>query len=328
MDPQTAQAAGLKPADRQFLDISQAPRFKEPRRISDKLLTKEQTAVMTPQVAAQFAGQDNGGTVLPFPQGMPQPQPASQAPQMAPQQAILMPGAQAPPTPPVLPNDSPRVQDRISKLYGAWKSAEERALESDQRLAAVLARIEGRLSPGPSGDSFFQATPPPAPPQISSPYPEPVGPGTEKPLTRSELFSVLQQHTQELQKVSLLASSQAASRVEAERDFPDVFADPQLRQHAEYIRQRDYPHDPSGPYKAAALARGLALPVGGAPLGNGASSAILRKQELMGIGPSVPEGTGTSNDPFARYNEALQIARASGREEDLVRLRLIQQGLL
>lgn len=326
MNPITAQRAGLKPADREFLDISAAPRIKEPRNPSGKLLTEAQTKVMTPEQAAVMNGDVNSTGLLPGPTPAgylpalpPAPAPVSQAP-------IPIPAAA-----PVQSSDSARVQARINSLYGQMKSAEERAVEAESRYAALMARLEGRFSPEPSGQPFFQASPVPSqPPSIPSPYPEPgsLQQHGEKPLTRAELLAVLNQHTQEVQKASLLASAQAASRVEAERDFPDVFADSQLRQHAELIRQRDYPNDPAGPYKAACMARGLALPVGGTMPGGGASSAILRKEALMGVGPSVPEGTGTPNDLNARYEAALAAYRATGHEEHLVHARLIQQGLI
>jgi hypothetical protein len=126
-----------------------------------------------------------------------------------------------------------------------------------------------------------------------------------------------------------LTSAHSVSRLEAERDFPDVYGDPELRAAAETILARDprFSQDRQGPYLAAALARGLATRSISGSSPQGGMPAAARKEALAGVGASVPEGSGAPDDRQARYDQAMTRARATGKEEDAAFARLIQQGL-
>jgi len=231
------------------------------------------------------------------------------------------PAASAPPpAAPTSPQDTPRVQDRINKLWGEKRSAEERAEELERKLAEALAQNRPQFSqvgnPALSNDPFGS------------------GSGSDSApagyISREEFQRELNRQTQDLLRHQALTQAHTVSRSEAQRDFPDVFASPDLEAAANRIWSEDKAlrEDPHGPYKAAALARGLGASFGGSAQRSGSVSASLRKEELTGVGASVPEGSGNADDRAARYQEAMARARRSGREEDAIRARLIAQGLM
>jgi hypothetical protein len=227
---------------------------------------------------------------------------------------------------PVTPRDTPRVRDRIAQLWGQKRDAEERAAALEARLAA-LERTPPPIYPSPPVDW-------PAP-GANPPYPEPSAPtpfGQAPPLphagyvSRAELAALLAQQRQETRLMNELGTAQIASRLEAERDFRDVFENPELRAAAADVWERDrsLQTDPRGPWKAAAIVRGLSATSPAAP---GSPAPDARKQALAGTGPTVPAGgTSASPDRAARYNAALRQARQSQRPEDFARARRIQLG--
>lgn len=335
--PADAQAAGLAPADREFLDLSRVQKMKEPRNPSAQLMTKEQAGAAALALAAATSPLSPTPTSVYNPAAAPAPQSSGLAnPGAAPAEPAVIPFPVSPPAqaaPPILPGDTPRVQDRINKLFGRARTAEERAADAEARYADLLARVEARLG-GPSG-------PPPAapgygPPQFSpsldsfgSPQPpaaaEPPGAG---PITRAELAQILAAQTRFLVAQNALAQAHSVSLAEAQRDFPDVFMDPELKAAADQLWRSDprYQNDPNGPYTAAALVRGLARPRG-VPQVPGGQPATVRKEALSAVGISVPEGPPQPDDRQARYDAAKARAQATGREEDAALARMIALGL-
>lgn len=326
----TSSQSGLRPAGSELFDPRNAPVIKEPRRPTDHLMTKEQVVMIQSQASANGNAYNDA---VPLSQPL-NPEPTVPQPMVPPtSQPPTAPAVSAPtaPQPPVLPGDSQRVQDRINRLYGEKKTAEERVQELETRLSAMIGRFEPAQNPFNGFPSQLQPPAPP-PPAAFNPFESPGG-GPPQPdgqyVSRSEMAALLQAQTQQLLRVQALGAAHSASRSEAQRDFPDVFAHPQLASVYERALSRDFSGDPEGPYKAAMLARGAAFSVGGPPAQPGPQvPTSARKEGLMGVGASVPEGSGATDDRAARYQAALARARQTGREEDVVTARLIQQGLL
>lgn len=312
--PEQTMISGLKPTDHEFLDLSQAQILKQPKKISENLVTAEQMKAL--QAAAPS-----------MPEAPTTPTPAPPASLTTPISPTAAPATNPPspevPAPPTFPQDSPKVQDRINKLWGEKRSAEERAAEAERKYTELLA-AQARLpafsqvgNPAPT-DSFSFGS----------------GASSDSPpagyISREEFQRELNRQTQELLRHQALTQAHTVSRSEAQRDFPDVFADPELEAAANRIWSDDKAlrEDPHGPYKAAALARGLRPSLGGSAQRSGDVPASLRKEALSGTGVSVPEGSGASSDRVARYKEAMARAARSGSEDDAVRALLIARGAL
>lgn len=314
--PEQTMISGLKPTDHEFIDFNQVKTLKEPRRVSENLVTAEQMKAIQAQAE-------------PPPPALPAQVPGAGAPlTSSPPSIPQAPTAPTPPSnpvsvPPTSPQDTPRVQDRINKLWGEKRTAEEKAAELERKLAELTA--------AQNAARFSTVGTPREEPSFST-----LGSGSASDsapagyISREEFARELARQTQEIMRHQALTQAHTVSRSEAQRDFPDVFANPELEGAANRIWQEDRSlrEDPHGPYKAAALARGLQAPFGGAAPRSGGVPASLRKEELSGVGASVPEGSGASDDRVARYQEAMARARRSGREDDAVRARLIAQGIL
>lgn len=327
--PMDALQSGLRPADREMLDFSRSPVIKQARDPSRNLMTKEQAA----------AGVSTSPAALPPIPAAAVPQSSGQAnPGLSSSPAGTIPPVTIPSTPPataappLFPGDSPRVQDRINKLFGRAKSAEERAAEAESRLADLMNRVEARLG-GPSGPPAAPGYPPMPYPNAQLPMePGPLGQaesaGAGQPITRAELAHLLQMQTRMFMEHNALTNAHSVSRAEAERDFPDVFSNPALKAAADQIWASDpgLKRDPMGPYKAAILARGLYGPSAGASP-SVASQATAQKEALSAVGATVPEGPAQPDDRQARYDAAMARARATGREEDAALARLIAMGV-
>lgn len=241
-----------------------------------------------------------------------------------PSQTVPQPTSQTsqPPTAPVLPTDSPRVQDRINKLYAQKRSAEEEAaglraliLEQSNKIDALTAS----RAYGPPPSSI-----PETPPSYVPGEPPAVPAGQY--ISRHELERILTAERQAAARIAALSNAQIVSRDEAVRDFPDVFADPDLRSAADQVFRSDpaFSGDPNGYYKAAALVRGLQP----ASRPNPAPVSAAARKHAMSFGPSIPEASAPQPNNVERYRAALNRARQTQRPEDFVLARKIQLGLV
>jgi hypothetical protein len=244
------------------------------------------------------------------------PQPLAQlppapAPVASPAQAPTLP--QVPPTAPVTPQDSPRVRDRIHTLYGRWKGAEENSNKYLQEIESLKAEVASLRRPAPQVQGYEYSGPVqpsdfPAPGQPQSTYPS-------AGITREELRVELAEWTRQQDT----RNAQIESRLAAERDYPDVFANPDLRASVDEIISLDpnLQNDPLGPVKAALIVRGL----NGSPQTSAVDDA--RRTALGGPGATVPEGNSQAASPedlSAQYNEALRVASVTQKQEDWARV--------
>lgn len=127
-------------------------------------------------------------------------------------------------------------------------------------------------------------------------------------------------------EASTLSHAHTLSRLEAEKDFPDVFGNPEVFAQAERIWATDpfLRKDPNGPIKAAALARAFSGPA----LSSAPSPAEdVRKLAISSVGPSLAQGSGQPVVREDRYRQALAYARYTQQPADFVRARNIQLGL-
>lgn len=249
-------------------------------------------------------------------------QPVQVAP---PQVAPAIPSPQLAPAAPAQPAVSPRAQDRINDLFGRARGAEDTVAQ----LKAENERLrEAALRPSAVLPDVSAAAPlAPTYPQGQD-YGQPAGAVEEAPITRAELASILTQQTQNLAGVLGTRDAQAASTREAEALYPQVYADPTMRESARQIWEADpaLQRDPRGPEKAALLTLGLHASQAASEL---PASADARKQVLSGAGATVPAGNESvpeTGDRAVRYNQALAHARATGRTSDFARARRIQTG--
>jgi hypothetical protein len=316
----------------EFIDLDEANVLKEPRDPTKHRMTgTEAKAYQTGQLDVEYAPPklraiDALQPQQPPPQVAPaavNPPPVVQPTQVpaAPQQALLsnqqVPPGQQPAGPPVQPQDSQRVQNRINRLYGQMRTAEEERDAYAQRLEQLEARMAGLSRPADPGYRLAEGSGAGAAAEPAGEY-----------VSRAELQQTLTQVTQAIQQRDKLADSQFASRSEAERDFAPHFANPEFRSTYDTILARDgaLRADPDGPYKAAIMARGM---FADAPLTApaGTTPDTARRQILSGVGPSVPEGAAAQpDDRVTRYNQALAYARSTGRDQDFVRALLIKNG--
>jgi len=303
-------AMGIDTTRSEFVDLNSLPVIRNRISPADRSMTKEQ--------AASYQKGEIGAPEAPPPQDAPlypqQPAPAAPAPSPAagpaPAGTLPVPGA-----PPVYPQDTSNVRKRIGKLFGQVKTLEEQLRETQAALGEARAHYQ------PTG-------PPPPPPAPQNPYSfqEPQAPPQN--LSRGEFMELLHQQTRFLLEQQQIAVGQQGSRQEAERDFPDVYADPELRETTEHIFRSDpaLRGDPHGPYKAALMARGAAADPFSRPA-PGPGQVDFRKVQAAGVGPSIPEG---SAQPVptreTRYAEAMERFRRTGRMEDAALARRIQMG--
>lgn len=239
--------------------------------------------------------------IQPTPDPVEAPEAAQPAPQPAQNPAVptQTPVDQAP----VQPTDSDRVQRRINRLFGERQEAREERDQYAQEIAdlrAQVARLSGTAqvpqpSPQPTNDYFG----------AGQQQPQPAGAGDS--LSRQELESLMARQTQYIQNLLTVRDAQASSRSEAEREFPDVFADASMRQTYEQVAPQ-FAQLPNGPYLAAALVRGV---VDRGPTSEaGQVPPEARKAQLSGVGASVPQGTGNPPDALVNAFESA-FARAA-----------------
>lgn len=298
----------------QQLDLNSAPVLRTRTSAVDQALTAvqlEQYQKQNPDLPPAAAAP--APAYVPPPPAMtpaPLPSPVAQAPS-------------APPTPaPVA--DSRSVQDRISDIYGRARSAEELNASLEQRVLDMQRRLDEGFRAQPAFTNPYSA---PAP--VSQPF-DPYGaapaqapPSNEAPVSRAELAAILQAQRKEL----ALTQAHTTARFNAERKYPDVFNNPELREAAATIFARDQAlqSDPLGIEKAVLMARGLSV----SDTRNQATAASpnsVRKEALGSVGVSVPDGNGAAPDQASRYAQALNHARTTGRDEDLFRAYLIREG--
>ena len=319
--PSDAEMAGLPPADKEFLDLSQAQVLR--RRISpaDRAMSKEQAAAY------------QGGAVSAPAETRSFPEPAAPsvpAVPVAPAQAAI-PVPAAPPAPaagaPVSDTYPRQVNARINKLYGQKMEAQEYAAqlaaqlsETNRRLDSLVNREAGRpAAPSQPYTNQYSSSGFGAP----SDGPPPAGDF----VSRAEMQAALDRERSLAGQAFDLLRSHDAARAEAFTDFPDVFGNPELRAAADQILASDsfLQRDPKGPYKAALMARGFSVSES-REVAAAAAVADVRKAALSGAGVSVAEGNGPPADRAQRYQDAMAYARSTQRPEDFVRARLIQLG--
>lgn len=312
--------SGLEQTSVEFMDVAAMPPLRQRTSPADMAMNREQAAAY---VAGQLPAPGMEGPPPPL-----APPPAPPAPPVPPVPATTpIPQATGPD---VRPQDADSVKRRIGKLYGQWKSEQERAADLEGRLQRAEAALNAIQSPPrPFSNQFGQYPPAPAlAPATPGMQPE-SSPGQPSDyVSRTELLAALRAHSELIAEQTRNASAQATARREAEADFPDVFADPDLKEAADRIYASDpfLKADPNGPYKAAAMARGLRDPFAGAPAGGPAPTAE-RKAQLAGIGVSIPQGAPSQpNERELRFREALAYARRTGRLSDYARARRIQMG--
>jgi len=252
-----------------------------------------------------------------------QPAPTFTAPAQAPAANAAVPIAAAGPE--IRPNDPPRFQERINSLYGAKKSAEERAEALERQLQDVLSRLESRPSPQTQAPFTNQYASSPGFQTPANSFDPAQGNPSVAGISRDEVVRLLNEQRQVFAAESSLRNAHIVSRMEAERQFPDVFRDPNIKQIADEIwdRDRTLQFDPHGPEKAALLARGIAYSPG--PFSQSATApASVRKEQISAVGASVPEGSGTPDTLAAQYHAAMERARLTQRPDDFAEARRIQ----
>ena len=318
MDLPNPEQAGLEQSSAEFIDLAAMPPIRQRVSPADLAMGRD-------QAAAYVAGQ------LPAPgvEGPPPPLPPVPLPPTAPQQPappVATTAIPNPTGPDIRPADSDSIRRRIGRLYGQWKSEQERAADLEARLQRTEAALNAIQAPPRPFTNQFAQFPPQAPAPATPGVPSESSPGTPSDyVSRTELLAALRAHSEMIAEQTRTASAQSLARREAEADFPDVFADPDLKEAAERIYASDpfLRSDPNGPYKAAAMARGLRDP--GAPAGGPAPTAE-RKAQLAGIGISIPQGTQQPNERELRFRQALAYANRTGRLTDYARARRIQMG--
>lgn len=218
--------------------------------------------------------------------------------------------------PPVQDGDSQRVQDRINRLYGRARSAEELNSQYESQISDLQSRLRSLETAVPyqSQDTQFSGYTPhlPAGHQPAT---------ADAPISRQELESLLTAQTQAFTAALNVQRAQDASRRELETRYPQL-TDPAVRHTAEQIWASDpaIQRDPRGPEKAALMAIGIhgtEAGVSGPALG---ASAEARKQAISAMGPSIASGSPAAGnaEPSAadRYRAALEHATKTQRLED------------
>jgi hypothetical protein len=290
--------------------------------VDHEVLDLGKAEVLQRRVSPIDAAQILGNSALGLDAAPPAPLPAAPPPPMDPTLQV--------PTPPTSDAYPARVNDRINKLYGQKREAEEKA----QQYEAILAEQNRKLDmlmgmqqrqPNPWTNQYGQSEHQPSSgfiPAQSNPPPA----GT--PVSREEIQALLGAERQAFAQSMQLQHAHSASRDDAARDFPEVFSDQNLRQAAERIWASDpyLQKDPQGPYKAAALARGLSVNEQRAAIAQAVATDV-RKTALTAMGPSVPDGTGQGPSQQQRYEQALARAKYTQEMSDFVLARKIQLGL-
>ena len=320
-----AQASGVNDGKQQ-LDLNSAPVLRTRVSAVDRAMTSEaakafqrgdinapgptqqaiQQAIPSAPVASLLAAQAELEN-----QQMPAP-----IAQLGPQPAPVTPAA------PISDNYPARVNDRINKIWGEKMQAHEYAARLENQMIQLQQKLDSMQSAPQQqqpytnqyGSSQFQSDSARTPPAGDF-------------ISRSEMQAMLSRQSQEMAAQAAIQHAHTVSRLEAEREFPEVFRNETLRSAAERIWNADpfLQRDPKGPLKAAALARAFSEP--GSVQAAAAAAADARKAALSAAGPSIAEGTSQQPSREQRYSEALAYAQRSQNVADFVRARNIQLGL-
>lgn len=303
------------------LDWDSRPMIRKRISPADRALTAEQVKAyqagqlqVEPAVIvnAPAALQDNGPSIAAAP--IVPEQAAIPIPAVVPA-APLAPSPAAPPTQaaaPTSPAYPSKVNERISRLWGERADANDRAARAEAQLADLSRKL----------DSFMQTRPPQSSPE--APYTNqfgssqgfshsPASPPQSDYVSRAEMQATVERIERATMETIDLRNAHLSSAAEAARDFPDVFSNDDLRQAASSILARDpaLQRDAHGPYKAAALARGLYGFESRSPSAQNPVDAV-RKQVLSGLGTSVPEGSGA---PTPQHLAQLAFDRAKATQD-------------
>jgi len=346
MAPMTDVPSGLAPAGREFLDLTTA----KPTRTRISPVDRPAIATANPRnpmamsaAQAQVAAYEAGHPVPPAalgsngaPAAPPMDMPADIAAALAGPPSASPLGAPPNPsttTPPLLattmappPDPYTAVSHRLEALYGSGG-----APSREDQILGLLQRLDQRLqapqpSPAPYSNQYGQFPNPNQNPFGSGG--EPAQPQAAQAVTRGELMDLFSQHSRASAHASALGQSHIISRLETEREFAQEFSDPNFRRAYDTVWGKDaaLQADPNGPFKAAMFVQGLMSRIPGSA--NGLAPAQVRREQIAAGGVSVPEGSAPASDAKSRYEAAMRWAAYTQRDEDFVRARLIQSGLL
>ena len=296
--------ANLQKSDHEFLNLNEAT-----------VIRKRVSAVDALQ------GMTTPVPDAPAPLSTP-PAPTAAAPPPPPPAAAPPPAPPAPASPSLPFADSePRVSDRLNKLYGQRREAEEHSARLEAMLVEQNRRIDALIASQTSRPSDH-----PAP--YTNQYSSSPTPGTSvdagQPLSRQDLQAILEQRDRAIFGALSVREQHDLAREEARRDYPEVFSNADLNAAATRIWNEDryLRSDPHGPYKAAALAYGLLS----RKLPSGAASDA-QKAAIAGVGISVASGNAAGPSQAQRYEQAMARARATQSDNDFILARKIQLGL-
>lgn len=308
---------------KQFLNPDEAPVIRHRVSAVNRAMTEAQAAAFQKgelEVPANVAPTAfaTGAAQAPLPAAAPAPQALPTVP---------VASAPVPLEAPLQPSDGRKVRERIQALWGRARDAETQ----NQALQNQLNEMQNQLR----GIAQARA---PQQPEPNYGYQTPGYAQVQPPdsISRAELQAILEHERRQIGAQTALQNSHVLSRLEAERDFPDVFSDPDLQAAATELWNSDpfLQSDPRGPWKSALLVRGLrsdgrsyANPAVGVPVAGMSEEA--RKQVMSGIGPSVPQGTTTPppSDLQQKYDEAMARYRQFNRPEDAARAFGLKLGL-
>lgn len=324
-----AQASGVNEGKQQ-LDLNSAPVLRTRVSAVDQAMTAE---------AAKAFQRGDINAPGPTAQAISQAIPSAPVASLLAAQAELEKQQMAPPTsqpetvgqiPAITPTPAPvsdnypqRVNDRINKIWGEKQQANEYAARLETQLITLQQKLDALQSvpaqqtvpyTNQYGSSQLQSDPTRTPP--AGDY-----------VSRAEMQAMLNRQSQAMAEQAAIQHAHTVSRLEAEREFPEVFRNEALRSAAERIWNADpfLQRDPKGPLKAAALARAFAEPASVSAAT--AAVADARKAALSAAGPSIAEGTSQQPSRAQRYSEALAHAQRTQNVADFVRARNIQLGL-
>lgn len=329
-DIPTLDQAGVPQVSREFLDLAQMKPLRTRVSPIDRSMSREQAAEFEAgrQAAPGLPSMPVEGSEAPVPE-LP-PAAPSQAPGVTTPLPPSIPAVPVPGAPPIQPQDTSPIRKRIGKLYGQLRTAQEETVALAERAQRAEARLAELFAGGPhpftNQYGSYPSVPSPSPANAVYPPESSPSPDGQQFVSRAEFQAALAAQARVLAEQNQLLNAHGISRREAELDFPDVFADPELKESADTIWAHDalLQRDPHGPYKAAALARGLRDR--GSAAGGTAPTAE-RKAQLAGVGSINAEGPGQPvNDRATRYVQALAYATRTGRLEDFARARRIQVG--
>jgi hypothetical protein len=324
---------GPEPTSQFIEDWSTVPVYKQPKNIArnDELMALAHKKGDTPpQQAATVEAAPAGGAPPPVPEppvGQPAAQPGAPAPAATPPQVTTTIPTETVVGAPTGPADSEPVQKRINRLYGQRRAAEEQndGLKNEiEQLKQQLAQLNA-----PGSNPLAQHPQNPYTPQSAGYQQDP--PGGDY-ISRAELQQTLSAMALNQSRLTALANAHSVSRIEAERQYPEVYNDPTLRHTADQIFASDpaLQQDPNGPEKAALMSLGMHR-TSGDVAGTVTPSPEARKQGMSGA-PTDPTAPATAPagevNPVAMYQQALARANYTGSIDDMAIARMWQKRAL